>query len=45
MSLRTYLRNAPSLIISIGVLFGLNSIYNEPLPFNFELFKRLKASS
>ena len=34
MSLKYVLPNAPSLITSIGVLFGLNFIYNTPLSSN-----------
>ena len=44
MSLKYIPPNASSLIISMGVLFGLNSINNTPLSSNTELFRIFTAS-
>ena len=44
MSLKQVPPNAPSLITSIGVLFGLKSIYKIPLSSKTELFNLLKLS-
>ena len=44
MSLKQVTPNAPSVITSTGVLFGLNSICNTHLSSNTELFRVLTAS-
>ena len=46
MSLKYVPPNAPYFsVISAGVSFELNSIYDEPSSSSFELFKKLKALS
>ena len=44
MSLKQIPPDAPSLIISTGILFGLKSIYKTSLPPNIKLFNLFKPS-
>ena len=44
MSLNYVPPNAPFLITSNGVIFGVNSIYNTPLSSKLEFLKIFKAS-